>query len=105
MGRAQGGARRAHETGSLVGAAPGPKAAEARIRAPSGACFLWFLSLHEQRKKPACGAGNRKLKRRRRRLNRCVHPSPGSGRTAGWAPPPPPPPPPRGGEKKKEESG
>ena len=27
--------------------------------APSGACFLWFLSLHEQRKKPARGAGNR----------------------------------------------
>ena len=25
----------------------------------SGACFLWFLSLHEQRKKPARGAGNR----------------------------------------------
>ena len=25
----------------------------------SGAFFLWFLSLHEQRKKPARGAGNR----------------------------------------------
>jgi len=27
--------------------------------ARSGACFFWFLSLHEQRKKPARGAGNR----------------------------------------------
>jgi hypothetical protein len=29
------------------------------VFASSGACFLWFLSLHEKRKKPARGAGNR----------------------------------------------
>ena len=52
QGRARDRARRPPGQGCPVGRPPCPRREAQGEVAPSGACFLWFLSLHEQRKKP-----------------------------------------------------
>jgi len=56
-GSAQGCARQVHETGSLVGPAPGSKAAERRTVRHPGACFFGYFLCTSKESNPGCGAG------------------------------------------------